>query len=198
MAQVAQAIAGLRSFRFRMEVLGGTVPLLREFRVKEAEGDVVRPDRWQARLRVPAENGDKEARIVGIGGETFVTDPASGRWVRYQTLINPPAFFQADGGMITVLRNLRNARRLSDAVVDGADSYQVRGSSDALDLEFVAGAARQGGRVTVDLWVEKSTGLLRQMRIEGPVAEQDPSAIVRLIRLSGFNRLVEIQAPALS
>ena len=191
------AAADLRSLHFQMTLFGGTVPLIAGFSFDQIEGDMARPDRWQAELRLPVEGRLVPALLVGEAGRTYITHPATGQWIRYVTEVDPPRFFHPTGGIQAVLAGVVSPVRLPDERLEGSDAYHIRGVSRASDFQFMAGASVAGARVRVDLWIDKGSTLLRRVRLEGRIAEEDSPTIVRLIRLSQFNRPVTIELPNL-
>jgi hypothetical protein len=84
------------------------------------------------------------------------------------------------------------AGALQDAVdterkwIDNVPHRGLSGTVPGQQLAALIPSAVSDATVKVSLWLAED-GLIRLVRIEGPVAPDDPSDVVRLLSLSGFN-----------
>jgi hypothetical protein len=79
--------------------------------------------------------------------------------------------------------------------VAGVNTYLLEGQVDSGVLEAAAPIAEPGLTVNVKLWVDTSDYTIRQVRLEGPFAPDEPDNIVRTLILSKFDEPVSIEPP---
>ena len=79
------------------------------------------------------------------------------------------------------------------AAQDGAIDGRVRDSTSGVYLSDVSLTVEEARRGTVT----DSSGnfRIRQVRIPGKIAEEDPAGIIRTIKLSAYDQPVKIEAP---
>ena len=195
LAEAESAAKALRSFHFRLQHENGTTPAPMGLELVSAEGDAIPPDRLKAELRAKAPGfGSVTLNIIGIGEETWITNPFTRRW---QKLPGATVRDIADPALIVnaVLQGLSEAKVVKRADIDGTETYQIAGrlSSDALQVAMPS--AERGRTVSVEVWVGVDDALARRARIVGPLAAGEAADIVRQVDLSRFDADVEIEPP---
>ena len=84
-----QAMALLESFRFDMGHRNGGTPIADGLVVKEVVGDVVKPDRLKLSWEGTFQGFFVRAQVIALEGETYMTDPITGRCAPLLGDVNP-------------------------------------------------------------------------------------------------------------
>ena len=213
--QSATAMAAVQSFVFSMKTVQGTSVLLGNLDLQAVDGVVQRPDRFKADITLGASIVSVTVKVIGIGGEVWVTNPMSsdGTFVKASTsagdssadtltsLLNPDRIFLA------AVEAIQNPTIGGVEQVDGTDTTKVMGSVDISSLPVVAAiaspAAGQGGSIagflelgpkTLTAWID-AAGLVHRIQIAGAFTKQESGDVIREIDLSKFNESQDVQPP---
>lgn len=187
------ALAQVRSFRFTITHSEGVAPLGLGLTMSSAQGEVVAPDR--IRLKVIGRAGEQDVRyeVVGIGPQTWMTNPFTSQWqelpgLTLRHLVNPQYWSVP---LVT----------LSAPVLTGVErlgmmpSYVIEGTIDTSVLRAlipVSGASRS---IALRLWVDQQSSMPRRVAISGPLWSDDSPNVVRTLELSDFNQAIQIDIP---
>ena len=188
------AVQDLDSFHFKLDHENGSTPMPLSLELTSAEGDIVVPDRLKAEIRAKASALNIRLDVIGIGEETWITNPFSRRWERLpgaalREIANPAALV---GVLVEALQDVQLAGMTE---VDGTSTYHLRGTIDSGALADALPIASPGHTAAVELYVAESDSLPRRARISGPLSNGEPEDIVRQVDFSRFNEPVTIQAP---
>jgi hypothetical protein len=193
-ARDVERMASLRSLHFVFKVEhapSGEPGLTLTF----AEGDLAVPDRLRARINGTFARTPIQSEIIIIGGRSFLQDPLTKKWRPFAAAPNPGVLVKA---VPAVIRSARGLRITGSEKVGGADSYRLSGVVRADMVAPLVGAAAIGRMVPFTIWVGKQDFRLRRVRLEGPVAENEPDGIVRTVEMSKFDEDVTITSPEAS
>jgi hypothetical protein len=204
----AKAMAKVKSFHFKLTTQGGTTTIMEGFELNALEGDVVRPESFQAKATVKVAIISLDIHVIGIGEHVWVTDPRSATG----SYIEITGQSGQTGGPLTITDLLNPDRLLLQAVdliqepkvdgtekIDDTETTKIKGTFDPTK----AGIATPTTDVLtlhpmpVEIWID-GNGLVRQMRLDGPLTSAEAAAIQRILELSKFDEKVEIKAPAQS
>jgi len=192
--RAVEATGEVGSFHFALDF--GDVPLAGSgLRIAKAEGDVVVPDRVRASFSGSFGGIGLESELVIIGGDGFLKDPLTGRWRMLEIGTSPLDYFDPASGVLAVMRSIDDLELAGSDEVGGIEAYRLTGTASARDVSPLLAVPPSDLRVPVELWVGKVDFLLRILRVSGPVAEGEPSDVVRTVDVSGFDEPVEIEKP---
>jgi hypothetical protein len=105
------------------------------------------------------------------------------------------AIFDPAAGINAVANSLEDVSVVGIENVGGHDTYRLEGHVDSGVLEAAAPIAEPGLTVTVKVWADVEDYTIRQVRLEGPFAPDEPPAIVRILILSKFDEPISIEPP---
>jgi hypothetical protein len=193
--KIVERVGAVKSFHFRLEHEGGFSPIPLDLKLKTAEGDIQAPDRMKAKLEAEAAGALLRVEVIGIGEEGWITNPFSREWQPLPEGTTISAIFDPAAGIQAVARSLQEVRVSGVEKVQGLDTYLLEGQVDSGVLEAAAPIAEPGLTVTVKAWVDTEDYTIRQIRLEGPFAPDEPAAIVRILFLSNFDEPVSIEPP---
>jgi hypothetical protein len=194
--QTAEAMGRLSSFRFKLDVLNGAMPLGGGLDATSVEGAVAAPDRLRLLVKARMGNLAFELQTVSVGGRQYLTNPLSGQWQDATGTLRLPLLLDRERGIAAVVRQADRLEKRGRATQDGVDAYQLAGPVPAEALaRLVGGVTPAAGTVQCDLWIGASDFRLRRARLVGPVADGEPPNLERVLTLSDFDAQVQIDPP---
>ena len=190
-----EAMALLDSFRFEMSHRNGGTPIAEGLVVKEVLGDVVKPDKLKLSWEGTFGGFFVKSRVITLGGETYMTDPISGRWGPLTGDVNPLGFFDPAVGIASIMGDLTEVSLVGLETVGTAQAYRMKGKLPSLSLAPLLGTVASDLMVDTEMWIGVEDMYLRQVVFRGRVTPGDPEDIRRTIKLSNFNQPVSIEVP---
>jgi len=163
-----------------------------------AEGDLVVPDRLRADIAGGLSGVQLTSELVIVGEEDFLKDPFRGDWRSFEVGTSPVDFFDPAQGVLAIIEEAQELEQVGFEEVAGADSFHLRGKVTASAITPILGNPPSEKLVAVDLWIGREDFLLRRIRLEGSVYEEDPDDVVRTVELSAFDEPVTIERPEVS
>ena len=182
------------SLHFKLDVTGGAMAM-GQFGVLNAEGDLAKPDRMQLKTQTQFAGGSAELGILSSGGKQYMTNPFTGRWLEIPGGLSAVALFDPATGVPSLIKGAKDIRKLDPETVDGVRCFKVEGSLASDEMVAMLGPQVAGRTLKATAWFGMDDFLMRQLRLEGPLAENEPPAISRLLTLSRFNQPVTIEGP---
>jgi hypothetical protein len=193
-SQAQTAIQQVKSYHFNLTVdnpgTGGTLI------IKTADGDVLVPEKLQAKANVLVVGNVVQVQIITIGDKEYVTDPITSQWMHTSGLLDPRTLSDSKTGVAAILGHIENPRTPTDANVDGTPCWSIDGKLDAQYLAGITGGgAPAGTKVNVTTCIGKSDHLPYLIKMSGVAAQGDSDKTVRTFKLSKFNESLTITAP---
>lgn len=197
--RASQRLAETRSIHFSLEVEGTTfIDDGQTIQLEAAEGNVVRPDRVQARFQAKVQGlAISTIGLITVGDQSWTTNIITGDWELAPTEFGYDAtvLFSDAAGLSFVMRNAPAAEILPDEEIDGRNVYRIRTVGDQALIGAVTSNTMVGYPVAIDVWIDKETNdLLRVVLVESPSAEKDVPATWTL-DLSRQNDDITIEPP---
>src|SRR5215467_5470771 len=128
------AIQKVKSYHFNLVVdnpgEGGVLT------IKTADGDVLVPDKLQAKANALVFGSVVNVRIIAVGDKQYVTDPITGNWMAATGLLDPHTLSDSKTGVGAILGHIQNPSMPTDANVDGTPCWNINGT---LDTKYLAG-----------------------------------------------------------
>jgi hypothetical protein len=195
LTKAVERVATMKTFHFRLEHENGASPIPLGLGLSTAEGDVVVPDRLQAKLEAKAGTQPVRVEVIGIGDQAWITNPFNRQWQPLPSGTTIKDVFDPTQGISAAVNALENAEVTAEEEVGGVATYRVEGTVDSAILEAAAPIAEPGLTVKVKVWIGKDDSLIRRIRLEGPIAPDEPPNIVRKLDVSKFDEPVSIEPP---
>jgi hypothetical protein len=193
--RAAAATDALKAFHFTLNHENGTTPIAQGISMRKAEGDFVKPDRFKGTIDGTLGGGlTITAKVIGIGSNTWISTIGD-RYVSLQNGIGAAAILDPQNGVLKAVRSVKSPQLVGSERLNGVDTSIVSGTVDAGDLQALDSAAQPGKPVTGRVWIASSDGRIQRIRLEGPLNDQEPANIARIIELSRFDQTVDIQPP---
>ena len=188
-------MAGLKTFRFFLSHPSGGTPLdlLPGLVIQEVEGAVINSDGLEARFAGVLGTLYVESNLISVAGNSYLTNPLTGKWEAIPQEISPLAFFNPRDGIASMMSQIREVTLTSDSV----DEYRIAGLVPAEALAPFLGKTLSSVSVSVELTIDRPSHRLREARLEGRVTSGEPDGTIRVITLSGFDEPLSIEPPAM-
>lgn len=199
LAAVGQSIATMSTAKFSMvdETESGA-PLFGT-KLKRMEAVIKTPDSVRMLVDVVAPGlGFVKIQIIQVGDQAFVKFSADAPWAPL-----PPDQVPFDfAGMTKLFGSLpaavQDLTMTGQEVLQGAPAVSVQGVIQSEALTDLIKSADPGHEVTLTLWIDPAQALLRQIRLEGQIYDEDAPETSRLITIEDINVPVEIELPDLT
>lgn len=196
LGEASNKLANLESLHFKLDAEGGGFTVGPGLTASSLEGDVLKPDRLHVKGKTNIAGMALELNIIAVGDQIYLANPLTRQWEKLSadTGATVPRVLGSDG-VARVLNSASNVKRNEDATVDGVTNYHVAGELDPAALASIFGTAAGPAPVPGEIWIGKEDFLVRQIRLSGPLMENDAPNVVRTIQLSRFDEPVLIEAP---
>lgn len=195
LSQSAAAVRDVKTLHFVLQHENGSTKLpLAIGELVSAEGDVVAPDKLSGELRARAASVSVRVDVIGIGNDTWITNPFSRRWeklpgITVADIANPTALID------TLVQNIEDPQVTGRLDVDGKTADRIEGKLDSGVLAGSLPGAEPGNELAVTIWIANDDHLPSRARIQGPLSSDEPKNIVRQLDLSKYNEPVTINPP---
>jgi len=196
LTKAVEGVDKMTTFHFRLEHENGASRIPMDLDLTTAEGDVIVPDRMWAKLEAKAGTQSVRVEVIGVGDDGWITNPFNREWQPLPSGTTITDIFDPTQGIEAVVNALEDAQVTAQEKVGGVDTYRLEGTIDSEMLEGAAPIAEPGLTVGVKVWIGKEDSLIRRIRLEGPIAPDEPEDIVRNLDLSKFDEPVTIEPPA--
>ncbi len=192
----AGAMGEITTVHFVLDLEDSTIEMIPGLQVTRVEGDVVRPDRMQARMEALAFGMLLSVDFRAIGTTQYVTNPvAPDQW---QTLASPAiagALLDPRDGVTALLADLTDSRLVGSETLDGRAVWRIAARADnALVADFLQSEPLPG-MTGVEVWIGEADSLVYRVVLTGATAVGDADDARRTIEFADFEAPVEIVAP---
>lgn len=187
----------LRSAKFVLEHQTGSTTIFAGLDMNKASGVVEIPDRFQLKVEGESKlfNSYVELDVISIEDKAYMTDPGSGRWRDIDVEALPVNLSNLGRTLADIVDAVVDPVLLDTEQLGNRETYHIGGGVQSEDLAALVPGAADGFNVQLELWLDRSDGLLRQVLITGQVVATDIPEVVRLLTLSDFNLPVDISPP---
>jgi hypothetical protein len=193
--EAAAKTGAQKSFHFVLAV-EHPAPSSSGLSLTSADGDIVVPDKVKADVAGSFNGIPLTSKIVFTGAKQFLQNPLSGGWQSFETKTSPIAFFSPAKGVLSVIEGTTDLKVTGSESCAGGDCWRVEGKVPASKVTPILGNPPSDRKADVVLLVGKDDKLLRRVRLEGPLADNEPDDIVRTVDISRYGEQVTIEAPA--
>lgn len=180
-------------FHFLLEHERGATTIVRGIQMTRAEGDVDGPDRVQATVKGMFSGLNFELGLVILGPDAWIQNPLTRRWE--PEAITVRQFFDAQRGVVAVLRKVREPRLVGVEDVGGVRAYHLDAILDAADLTLLPGTTVAGRQLAASAWVAVDGSAVLRIELRGASAQGDPDDLLRRLTLTRHGESVRIEPP---
>jgi len=192
-----EAMALLDSFQFKISHRNGGTQIAEGLVVNDVAGNVVKPDKLKLSWEGTFVGFFVQADVITVDGETYMTDPISGRWGPLTGAVNPLGFFDPALGIASIMSDLTEMYLVEIETLGNVITYRMKGKLPSRSLARLLGTVAPDLMVDTEAWIGVDDMYLHQVVFQGSVAAEDPWDIRRTIKLSSFDQPVSIDAPLL-
>jgi hypothetical protein len=190
-----QTTEALQSFHFVLTHENGSTPIANNISMTKADGDVLKPDRFKATVTGTLSGFTVNAKVINVGDQVWL-NLAGDKYVPLPNGVGASAILDPNNGVLKALKGVKNPQIAGHEKLNGVDTTIVAGDVDAGDLTALAQNAQAGKTVKGRAWIGDADHRLYRLRIDGPLNDQEPANIARIIDLSQFNEKLDIQPPS--
>jgi lipoprotein LprG len=190
-----EAMREVKTTHFILEVENGTMVVAPGITVNRIEGDAVNPDRLRLTATAKVAGFSLGVEVIATENRQYVLNPLTRRWEVLQTPFPAANLFEPERGVANIMANVKNPVKLANEVVDGVETYHIKGKIASTVIAGIVGGAASGAEVDIDAWIGVDDFLVRRMKIKGPVLEGDSAEVIRTLHLSRFNEPISIEPP---
>ncbi len=197
--QAAQKLTDLNTLHFLIDIKEGEVPIIKGITFRRVEGDYVKPDRYQGKMRVGVIIGQVEGDIVAVGDDQYIkVKGLIDNWQKLPPTVGfkPADLFDFQKGLGSIVEKVRDYKVVKSEVIDGVDCWQVGGLVDGKDISTLTGGTLDQSQVEFNAWVGKSDTLMRQTTFKQVVTDNTTKAVYWVLSFSKFNTEMKIEKPA--
>ena len=166
---------------------------------KGMEAVLKNPDSLRLLVDVEAPGfGFVKIEIVQVGDQSFMKLSEDAPWAPLppdQVPFNFAGLPKLFGSLPDVVKDVAV---VGQEVVQDAPAVRVQGVVQSEALVDLITTADPGHEVTLTLWIDPTAALLRQIRLEGQIYDDDAPETSRLITIEDINAPVEIELPDLT
>lgn len=192
----AEELAALETAKFWMADEMETGAKFFEMTLKSVEGEVKAPDSF--RMQVELVNpglGFVEVGMLAVGEQAYMQFSQDAPWLPLP-LDQVPFNFGGIGATLSeILPAIQNPVITGRESVGGGQAVRVDGDIVSDDMSGLITDADPGYPITLSVWVDEDSYVLRQIRIDGRLYDDDAPETTRLVIISDVNAPVDIQLP---
>ena len=197
MRQAVGQLLALESAAFSLDHLEGSTVLVPGVLMTKVSGEVSIPDRFRVTVEAESEFPKSyiEINIISIDDTAYMTDIFSGRWNQISVGSLPFNLSGLGKTLADIVEAVEMPRVLGEERLRGVNTLHIQGEVASEDLSELVPGSGDGFPVRLDLWLDRSQGLLQQVHIIGRVVPSDAPNTFRELTLEDINQPVNIEAP---
>ena len=197
--RTVESLMALQSVSFDLEHLVGSTNLLPGVLMSRAYGKAVVPGEFditvEGELLFP--RSYLEIGMISLGEQAYMTNLVNGQWEEVSQSSLPINLSDFGATLAGIVEEVQSPRLLGRENIDGVGVYHIGGDITSEVLKGLVPTAGTGFPVTLEMWTERDTGMLRRALITGQVVVTDVAEAQRQLRLEGANQPVTIERPEL-
>ena len=194
--KAADKINALNTIHFTIDIKAGQVTIYKGITFKKADGSLLKPDKYQAKLRVSVAIAQVDADTIGIGDKQWLLlKNLSTNWQELPADVGFKAsvLFDPNKGLSAVVTKINNIEMDGSETIDGADCYKLKGIVSGADIAPLTASTLGKNDVDFEVWIGKSDSIARQVTFKE--RSTDPNASNWQLNFSKFDEPVDIKSP---
>lgn len=195
----AETINETESMAFVMKLEGTTyVDADENIQLIGAEGVMQRPDRADVIFTAEFMGMQQiSIRMITIGEDSWITDIVTGQWVPSPPEFgyNPSVLYDDEHGLGPVMSRMNDPEVAGSEEIDGKDAWHIVATVDGEVTELMTAGTMRGSVQSLELWIDKETNDILQIRISEPEDEDLEDPATWTLILTDHNEEVNIEQP---
>jgi hypothetical protein len=195
----AAAMGGVESVEFEVERTGAPIAIdsFGSIVLERILGQFSVPNSAQAVIDVRIDDSvNTQLAAIAVDDEVWLSNPITGT---YETLpegydLDPSRFFDPENGWQPLLANLTDVELVGIEDRDG-DTYHVRGTAPAAQIEVITAGLVDDQDVVIDFWLDPVTGLVRAAEFDTTI---DGGTVSWALALRNYGDAFDIAPPEVS
>lgn len=164
--------------------------------IKTADGDIVVPDKLQAKVGAVYSGIAVNTQVVAIGNDQYLKNPLTDQWEKQNNLLDPRLITSSDTGIAALLGNIQNPSTPQDSTVNNTPCWSIGGKLDTKYIGSITGVSGLSGQmVDTTVCIGKTDYRPYQIIITGKALQGDLDNTKRTFTLSKFDETLNITAP---
>lgn len=184
-----------KSFHFAMEHDTGGTPISKDIIMTKLAGDIASPDKLQATINGTYAGTAIEVKLVTVSGKTYMTNPISGLWEVAPDSFKVLSVFDPSNGVAAIIKGLTDATNAGDEKVGSSQCYHLKGDVLSETLAPLTGTTATGAKIGTEVWIDKKTFLVQQVKLTGKITDTEADGITRTLTFSNYNKNIDITLP---
>ena len=191
------SMQAVKSFHFVLDHVGGGTPITAgvSITMTKAEGDIMRPDKFQTTIAGTVMGSAIEVGLVTIGSDTMMKNPMNGKWEPMSDMFAILTVFDPGTGVAAIINGLSDPEDAGDEKIGDVLCYHLTGTIASEDLKPLTGATVEGGVIPAEVWIDKDTMLVQQVRLTGKITNTEKDGIERTLTFTNYGADIEIALP---
>ncbi|HLZ59165.1 MAG TPA: LppX_LprAFG lipoprotein [Ktedonosporobacter sp.] len=189
--------AEVRSFHVVMHVQNPGLAESGHVQIRSASGDVLVPDRVQARATIIMFEQPMTVDLISIDKTQYITDPITGRWRVARDILDPRVLTNSNQGIIAIITKMQGITPPSTDYIDGRPCWRISGWLAAKYVAFLGGGVPGDSQLQASSCLGKSDFLPYQITVTGWATHGDTLQTSRTFLFSKYNEDISISAPEL-
>ena len=190
-----ESMQSASSFHFTMEHSTAGTPISKNILMTNLSGDIVSPDKMQAKIVGTYSDMAIEVDLVTVGNQTYMTNPISGAWELAPAAFQVLNVFDPGTGVAAIIKGLTDVTALDDEKVGKTNCYHLSGNVLSEDLAPLTGTTATGVKVGTEVWISKKTLLVQQIKLTGKITDTEDDGITRTLTFTNYNKDINIELP---
>lgn len=196
LAKSYDSMQAAKSFHFTMEHDTAGTPISKSILMTKLAGDIVSPDKLKATITGTYSDMAIEVSLVTVSGQTYMTNPISGAWELAPNSFKVLSVFDPGSGIASIIKGLSNVTSLGDEKVGKTKCYHLKGDVLSETLAPLTGTSATGVKITTEVWIDKKTFHVQQVKLTGKITDTEVDGITRTLVFSNYNKDIKIELPA--
>jgi hypothetical protein len=206
--KAAATMAAAQSFHVTLTTPRGKSMIADQIELAGIEGDIQRPDRFQASFTAKASIVSLTIKVIGIGSRIWVTDPMQREetWIEVtagsEGAVPLPDLLNPDRLLAAAVALIQQPAITGEDEIDGTKTTRVEGIFDPRQVNQFAGTPvpeltdlTSEKPIPVTIWIADD-GRVPRIEFQGPLTAAESNDVVRRLDVTKFNQPVDIQPPA--
>jgi lipoprotein LprG len=184
-----------KSFHFTMAHDTSGTPISKDILMTKLSGDIVSPDKLQATISGTYSGAAIEVKLVTVSGKTYMTNPISGIWEAAPDSFKVLSVFDPGTGVAAIIKGLTDTENLGDDKVGSSKCYHLKGNVLSETLAPLTGTTATGVKIGAEVWIDKKTFLVSQVKLTGKITDSETDGITRTLNFTNYNKNIDIELP---
>lgn len=198
--QTSTALAKVQSLHLVMEARQGKTEISGA-EIKQVEGDVVLPDKYQAQVKVHLLVADFTIPVIGVSGQQYMKDDL-GNWgvSKPAEAVDLTKLLDKQTGLGPTLLKLQNTVVVGTEVLAGVNTVHLQGTLAAADVAGITFGKLGQHPASLDVWISQfsnsnasGSDQINQLYLKETGTSSDLAFWV--YRFSKFDEQLDIQKP---